>query len=351
MYRARLPHIDNARAILVTLAINLGVVFLFNWPQGVVFSDVLWDSLICAVITVAIDMLFVYPKLRRMRAAGEMPAQVPESRLMQRLPQNPFALGAVYAVVFAALAVGCNAAILGFFGMWRLAFAPWAVYKLVYATVLSVGVVEYCIFRYVQPDWAAWVRGANTEAGKAIPRQAVRNPLPDIGVFKEMYGAVTGNIAMNIIIGSLLGGLAIGADGSVVIHPTTAEGIHITGLVFGFIVGVLVTKGVVSAMDAIITNSGPAILEGVVVDRRVAWMPKGRFALTGLVCVCVMAFSTVALPAILNLFGIPFLNFYQFTIFITIYATLLGKPLSFALTRRCMQPDYIRVTLENAKTP
>jgi uncharacterized membrane protein len=153
---------------------------------------------------------------------------------------------------------------------------------------------------------------------------------------------------MNILIGSALGGVTLGPDGSVIILPTTAEGIPITGLVFGCIVGILVTNGVVSAMNATILASYPAMPKAAATDTRLAWMPKGRVALTCLVCICLMAFSAAVLRAILVLFDIPLLNFYQFTVFITVYAALISKPLSFILTKRCAQPDYIRYTLKKA---
>ena len=88
-----LPYADNAKAVLATLAVNLTVVFLFNWPDGITYAGVLWDSLYCAVITTVINMAIVYAGLRKMRAADGMPVVAPVSRLMQRLPQNPFALG------------------------------------------------------------------------------------------------------------------------------------------------------------------------------------------------------------------------------------------------------------------
>ncbi len=345
MYPVRLPYIDNAKPILLTLAVNLGVVFIFNWPGGVEYSEVLLDSLFCAVITTAIDLPLIYRRLKRMRAAGTMPRKAPDSRFMQRLPKNPLALGILYAAAFAALTVGGNALILGFFGLHRLAFLPWAVYKLIYATILSVVVAEYCIFRYVQPDWAQSVTGGAAATSPAAIDPPIKNPLPKIGMFKEIYGAVTGNIAMNIILGTLLGGVVPGADASVVILPTTAEGIPVTGLVFGLIVGVLVTHGVVTAMRPIILTSGRDFLAGAPTDRRLAWLPKGKAALTGVVCLAAMLFSAVALKALLLLFNLPVLNFYQFTVMISIYAALLGKPLSVLLTKRCMQPDYIRYTL------
>ena len=344
-----LPYVDNAKAILITLAINICVVFLFFWPDGVTYSGVILDSLICAVTTTIISMWIVYPKLKRMQTRGEIPTQVPESSLMQRLPQSPIILGVVYAITFAILVIGLNAVILWFFGMQNMSFVPWAVYKLIYTTVLSVKIVEFCIFRYVQPDFANVDHDENTEPKEEVFDTPVKNPLPEISVFKEMFGSVTGNIAMNIIIGSALGGVTVLADSSVIIYPTTVEGIPITGLVFGLITAILVTNGVVTAINAAIIASGPAILEGASIDKRFSWMPKGKVSLIFLMSICLMLFSAVALYAIMTLMGISIMNFYQFTIFITFYATLISKPLSYLLVRRCMQPDYIQYTLKKAK--
>lgn len=350
-HSVRLPYIDNAKAVLITLAINIAVVFIFHWPGGITYAGVMWDSLFCALITTAINMGIIYPKLKKMRASGEMPPHVPESRFMRRLPHNPVALGAIYAVLFAALTVGANALILRFFSIGNMTFAPWLVYKLVYAALLSAKIVECCIFRYVQPDWAQAAQGADAEPRKDVPAASVIHPLPRVGVFREMYAGVTTNIALSILIGSALGGVVLGADGSVVVLPTTPTGMSITGLLFGLITGVLVTGGVVRAMDAAIIAFGPAMLEGAVADKRLAWMPQGKVALTCLVSICVMLFSSVALRGVMDLFGISAMNFYQFTVLITIYAVIISKPLSAVLTRRCLQPDYIRRALKKAGTP
>ena len=60
----------------------------------------------------------------------------------------------------------------------------------------------------------------------------------------------------------------------------------------------------------------------------------------------VMLFSAIVLPLVMTLFDLPVLNFYQFVVFITVYATMLGRPIVFVLTRRCMQPDFIRDTVD-----
>lgn len=347
--RIGLPYVDNIRAISITIAINLVPVFLLHWPNGITYRGVLWDSLACAAITTAIDMWIVYGGLKRMRASGGMPSQVPVSGFMQRLPSNPFALGVLYTVGFGMTAAGINLAILSFFGMRTMAFLPWMVYRLIYATWLSIKIVEFCIFRYVQPDWAAGERaGAEGDTGVKTTdlSQTVKNPLPKISMFGEIYGAVSGNIVMNIIIGSLLGGVWAEANGSVVIAPTTVAGMHITGLVFGFIVGVLITNGIVTAMNANIAATRPEVSETAVTAKPFAWMPVSRGGLICFVCVCVMAFSTVVLPAIMNFFGIPLMNFFQFVVFITVYAALVSRPISGFLILRCVQPDYVRHVLK-----
>ncbi|MCL1855775.1 MAG: hypothetical protein FWF86_08585 [Clostridia bacterium] len=343
MHKAGLPYVDNAKAVLLTVAINVGVVFLFHWPGGITLRGVLLDSVLCAGITVLIDLWMVHTRLRKMRTGGQMPPHVPVSRLMQRLPKNPVALGVIYAAVFGVLTAGVNGAVLWFFGMKTMAFAPWMVYKLVYAVLLSAKITEYCIFRYVQPDWAMETPGG-AEPQKAV--KPVKDPLPKVSVFKAMYGSVTGNIATNMIIGLALGGITIAPGGSVVISPTTVEGIPITGLIFGLIIGTLVTSGVVKEVNGAIlaaaTGPGRELPEMPVADKRFSWMPRRKGMLTALICVCMMILSAVALWSLMTLFGISVMNVYQYAIFITAYASVVSKPLSYVLVRRCTQPDYIR---------
>ena len=338
-----LPYINNAKAVLITVAINLGVVFVFHFPNGINLRGVVADTFLCAFITTMINMWIVYASVIKIRRAGKMPQQVPISGLMQRLPKNPVALGVIYAFAFAATTIAINWLILTFFDMSELSFIPWMTYKLIYSTILSIKIVEFCIFRYVQPDWAK-ERQENTL--ETVSRQPVKNPFPKISLIKEMYGSVTGNIAMNVIIGTVLGGVVAQADGSVVIFPTTQQGIPITGVIFGLIVGILATNGVVKSIKEAIFAADSAMLESLVRDKRFSWMPKRIVALMCLTAVCAMLFSAVALPALMYLFEKPFLNFYQFTLFITVYASLIVKPISYVLIRRCMQPDFVSFTLE-----
>ena len=198
--KMRLPYVDNAIMILLTVAVNIGVVFVFFRSGGTTLSDVMLDTAICAVITTVIGILFVYPKMKRMRDAGQIPTQVPVSTLMQKLPKNPVVLGVTYAIVFGALMIGLNVVILWFFGLTDMDFIPWLAYKLIYATLLSIKVVEFVIYRYVQPDWA----NAGVKPEEEYTGRPVKDPLPKISVFKEMFASVTGSIAMNMITGAVL---------------------------------------------------------------------------------------------------------------------------------------------------
>ena len=363
--KVRLPYSNNAVAVLITVVINVAVVFIFAWPGGTTLMGAVLDTIVCVVITVIVNMLIVYPNMEKTRALGAMPAHVPENKFMQKLPSNPFLLGVVYVLFFGVITVGLNALILWFFEMTTMEFVPWMTYKLIYSTVLSIKITEYCIYRFVQPDWALANDSGKTRQDtsaasnrESIASDTVKDPLPKISIFAEMFGSVTSNIAMNILIGSLLGGVVLTEGDIVAIMPTTVEGIPITGLVFGLIVGILVTRGVVKAVNqgivAPVSPSAPGSegnppaetpSELPPADKRFTWMPKGLVPLTCLICVCTMAFSAVMLPLIMTLFGATVFNFYQFTIFITIYASLLSKPLSYILVKRCMQPDYIAYTL------
>ena len=338
-----LPYINNAKAVLITVAINLGVIFIFNFPDGINMRGVMIDAPICALITTIINMWIVYTSLKKIRASGQMPQQVPISRLMQKLPKNPVALGIIYTLFFAVITMGINWLILTFFDMHNMTFMSWGIYKLIYSTVLSIKIVEFCIFRYVQPDWA---NAKQENINEEVSDQPVKNPIPKISLFKEMYGAVTGNLALNLIIGSLLGGVIFKDDGSLAVLPTTIEGIPITGLIFGLIIGVLITNGVVQSIKNTIIASGSDMLESAVSNKWFTWMPKNKACLMCLICLCVMLFSAVALPVLMYLFGKSYFNFFQFSVFITIYATLIGKPLSYVLIRRCTQPDFIKYTLK-----
>ena len=328
-----LPYMDNWKVVLLTALINLAVVLVFQFSEGAIDrSSVIIDSLICGALTVVIDLAVVYPGMKRRRAQGLLPANVPVSARMQRLPKNPVLLALVYMPVSAAVIALINWGVMALFGIESFGRWNWLVYKLLYACLLSAKIIEYCIFRYVQPDWAG-------ETG-AVPGASVKNPLPKISTLKEMYASISANIAMNMIIGTALGGAVVGEGQVVLIYPTHASGIWMTGLIFGFLTGLLLTRGVLRALKQLIAD-GALPPELPPPDRRISWLPKTDLGLTAIVCAAVMAISVVLLPLIMWMLGVTVLNFYQFCILITAYGSPIGHVFSKLLTARCLQSDYV----------
>ncbi len=325
-----LPYINNARAVLITVAINLASTFAFNFPQGIAFQEILWEAPVFGAVTTAIDMAIIYPQLKKKRARGLLPVYEPGNRMMQKLPRHPAWLGLVYAVAFAALSLLANWAILSFFGIDRMTFAEWAVYEITFVTLLSVKIVEYIIFRFVQPDWA--------DAHSGAPMHMVRNPLPRFAMFKAVYASVTGNMALNIIIGTILGGVVLMDSKAVVIYPTTIERIHITGIVFGMISGLLVSNGVIKAVNQG-THDTP-LSDRPKSAAKPLWLPRNRAALTGVVCCANVVITAAVLRGVMALFNLPMLDFYRYTVLMTAYATVNGKLISRFLIWRCTRLDY-----------
>lgn len=331
--RSSLPYMDNWKAILLTALINLASTLVFQFSEGrITRSAVIRDSLICGVLTVIIDVAVVYVDMKRRRARGLLPANVPVSARMQRLPKNPALLALVYMPISAAVIALINWGVMALFGIESFGRWNWLVYKLLYACLLSAKIIEYCIFRFVQPDWAGEAR--------AIADANVKNPLPKISTLKEMYASISANIAMNMIIGTALGGAVVGEGQTVLIYPTYASGIWVTGLIFGFLTGVLLTRGVLGAIKQLI--AGDALPQELPPpDCRLCWLPKSDLALTAVVCAAIMTMSVVLLPLQMWVLGVSVMNFYQFCILITAYGSFVGHVFSKLLTARCLQSDYV----------
>jgi len=343
MNSSRLPYVNNAKAVFVTLALNLLAVLLLT-RGGVGVTEVMLDAVLTVIATTVINFLIVYPQLKRLRAAGQLPQHLPPSRLMQKLPQNPILLGVICVILFSVLMLALNWMILTFFGISQLALLPWLVYKLIFAAVLSIKIVDFIIYRYVQPDWAVAPLGID---GEPIDPATVRRPLPKVSLAKELFTGITTNVLLNLVIGTLLGGALLHADGSMTLLPTTVEGIGISGLIFGLIMGTLISRAVLKGVRQAIWAQGPDALTAASSNRWFTWLPTRTIPLMIITVLATMLFSMVALPTILRVFNKPFLNFLQFSVLITIYSTLLGRPIAYLLTKRAIQRDFVQRTLDH----
>jgi len=75
-------------------------------------------------------------------------------------------------------------------------------------------------------------------------------------------------------------------------------------------------------------------------------MPVKRFSFVVFMSIGMSVFSFVVLYSSLAVFGISELNFFQFIALVSAYAIIITRPLSYLVTQRCMQKDYIGYTLE-----
>ena len=317
----RLPYMENRTGILVTIVVNLLCAFVFQSFGGALTrGDVVADAVVCGAVTAVIDFVFLWRLMSRRNSAGLLPGEVPVSRLMQRLPRTFLPLLIFLVLFFAVLTGVLMCCFLFVFGIESMDFGRWLVFKLLYAAFLSAKVLEFVIFRLVQPDWNSAASGAVSCCG--FDSQEVRNPLPKFSSFKEVYANITANIAMNVIVGSLLGGVVTNSDGSLLIYPS----IILTRAIFKNVRENLgdTTDEELAALAQLPAGNGLAEL-----------LPRRSFPLTIVVCVITAGVSAVLAPLIFWFFGIEQMNFYQFCLFITAYGMGVSKFLSRILLARC----------------
>jgi len=166
----------------------------------------------------------------------------------------------------------------------------------------------------------------------------------------ELFRGAQLNILLTLLISAAFGSVRFQPGGVLIVDPTLTDYIWITGLIFGLILGVLVTRGTVKGFRAAVAAAGPDAAEatsdapthsGATLTRTYPFLPRKTWALTVAVCVIAMALSMVALPTILRVFHIAQLNFAQFIVFITLYSWLISKLFSYLLVKRMLLPDYM----------
>ena len=334
----RLPYMENRTGILVTIVVNLLCAFVFQSFGGALTrGDVVADAVVCGAVTAVIDFVFLWRLMSRRNSAGLLPGEVPVSRLMQRLPRTFLPLLIFLVLFFAVLTGVLMCCFLFVFGIESMDFGRWLVFKLLYAAFLSAKVLEFVIFCLVQPDLNSAARGAVSCCG--FDSQEVRNPLPKFSSFKEVYANITANIAMNVIVGSLLGGVVTNSDGSLLIYPSKASGMWLTGIIFGIITSVILTRAIFKNVRENLgdtTDEELAALAQLPAGNGLAeLLPRRSFPLTIVVCVITAGVSAVLAPLIFWFFGIEQMNFYQFCLFITAYGMGVSKFLSRILLARC----------------
>ena len=319
--KASLPYIDNAKAVAITLLLNLLLPWIFRIDMYEA-RNIVVDAVLCALITTAINVFTVWHFVRKAYAAGTVPSVVPVSKFMMRLPKNRLGLMVVFGTFLAGLCAGANHAVFTWYGFESWTFEQFLLYKLVYSLILSERIVSLCILRLIQPD----CRKSNGEAATG-PGQPIKNPLPSLSGIHGLFSNVSANLALQLYFNPYVGEYAIGGDRSIII-----EGI-IGSAITCFIVIGLVTK----TLDMARANGEV----NVPLNRWLTFLPKNRW-LFAFSCVFVAAPVGVSIFVVLfQFYGFESWTFYEFFWVKMAYLTILGKTLVAITIRRFTQPDII----------
>lgn len=331
-WAAGLPYVNNAWIVLLTAAINAAIVFFFFWGKPLTYTAIMVDACICGITTSLIDVFVVFVQVKRLRARGQLPKSVPESRLMAALPRNPLLLAPVFGVVFGLLSPLFNALVIRFYEVNTFEFAHFAVWRIAYTCVLSAKIIELAILRLVQTDCADASGAAQCGA------EVVKDPLPRLSTIKQWYNTVADDFAFNLLFGLLVGGTIL-RDHMVIILPTTRGGVAIAATLLGVIITARMVYPVARAMrDA---RDGGSLPTALTPDRRIGWMPisPARFSLTLLLPV--IAVTLLFVWSVFRFFGFEELNFFQYFFIRTLLVTLLTRPVVALAIARYTQPDSI----------
>ena len=315
------------------MVINLAAVFIFLFPKPLTYWNVLLDACICGILTSFIDVFIVRNRIQKLRSLGRLPMEIPQSRLMMKMPKNPLLLSLIFGVVFGLLAALLNALIMQFYAIEIFTFARFAVWRILYSSALSVKIVEFAILRYSQPDLVS------TSSMVQQGTEKVKDPLPRISTFKQWFNTITDDFGFNLLFGLMLGGTII-RDHNVIIPPTTLSGIAVSALILGAIVTARMAYPIAKSMrDAREAGTLPIAEKA---NALVHWIPYSPVKFALILLLPIMGTSYAVFWAVLSFFGFEVLNFFQFFVIRILYISLLTKPVVRLAVIRYTQPELVR---------
>ena len=313
----RLPYLNTCKLVFLTVAINLLCAFFFQ-RSIVLMSEqqIIIDGAISGGLTALINTVVIYNIMRRRQAEGVVPSNGPVNKIMQLLPVSLGGLVGANVVLFTLAGFGIELVFLRFFGIETLSVRNWLLLKVAYICFLSAKIIEFVVLRMVQSDWRRKVEQIGTSRLSTFTGE-VKNPLPSVSSVKEVYGAVAANIAMNIIMGYVLGGVYIQPDKALVVKSTNQIGLGITGVILGGLTAFLVTKSVLKVLTAADNGKNTQ-----------------QWSIVVVLCLFSMASSAFIMPLVMCIMELREMNFLQFCVFITAYSSLLSKFLTALLVAR-----------------
>lgn len=325
-----LPYINSARWILFVALLNLIMAFCFQFGRPITKEVVLLDAAICGITTSFINVAYGNYAIRRLRRAGELPKVVAQSRMMQKLPKNPILLMVILAVFFSMIMVMASNVIIWFYHIQTYAFPQFAVWKVIYSTILSAKILEVVVLRFVQADCA------KQDEPEQNGEETIKNPLPKAESFQNLFNTIVDDFGFNMLIGLLFGGtILVGQD--VVLLATTRSGIVISA----FILGVIVTFRMVFPVAKNIRQQYEAGMLSKLPQKIpiIASIPRKPIHFTLVLLVPIVVLSIVVFWSVLTFFGFEELNFFQFFVIRMLFVTLLTKPVINLAALCYMQPE------------
>ena len=328
--RIGLPYINSFRWIMFVALLNLAMAFIFQFGRPITKEVLLLDALICGIVTSIINVLYANYKIRKLRSAGELPSTMPESRLVQKLLRNPALLMTVLAIFFAFFMLIFSNLIIWFYEIETYTFPRFAVWKVIYSTILSAKILEIIVLRFVQPDCA------REDDPEQTGEDTIKNPFPKKETFQNLFNTVIDDFGFNLLIGLLFGGTII-MDHNVILLQTTRSGVLISGFVLGIIVtfrmALPVAKGIKQQYEA---GMLPVLPKRIPVIASIPRKPM-QFSLVLLLPVAIT--SGVVFLGVFTFFGFEILNFFQFFVIRTIFVALLSKPIVKLAVLCYIQPE------------
>lgn len=313
--RTELPYLNNLPMALLVCAINLVLALVFQYGRLLSTEDLLVDAALCGLVTAFTSLGYSRWAVNNRRRQGALPSQVPLSSFMQKLPRAYFPLSILTGLVSSVLMVLITSVLLRFYPEIEFTFPRFLIWKVGYATLLAAKLIEFGIFRYVQPDCE------RPEDPSQQGQQTVKNPLPRREIFARLYASVTADFGMNMLIGLPLGGTQIQED-LVIIMGVSQSGVWITGIIFGIIICLLMIRPTLASVMQIAYDGG---LPQASRKNFLALLPLSPWRLTGIFLLPTMALSALSFWAIMYFFGFESLNFFQFFTIRTAYVKLLSR--------------------------
>ncbi|KAF5087968.1 hypothetical protein DSECCO2_43230 [anaerobic digester metagenome] len=328
----RLPYLNNTSVILITMAINLGILLITGWGRSFDLMFILIDGVISGVVTALIDVFLVRHYVDIAQKNRTLPTNLPVNRFMMKLPKNIYLFAALCALFFGLLTPLFNGIVFKYYDFDTLSLAQMLVLKVIYSYYLSAKIVELAIFRLVQPDLTG-----------QLPDQTITTPTkhsaPRVTYFQQLFNNWMTDFGLNMFRGLIIGTTIVTDDNFVLIAPTLLRSVDTTGFISGVIVTFMtvpsVSREIIYSVDSgktkPLTESNPYV----------AWLPKNRWLLTVVLCLPIIVLTTIVYYVVMSFFGFESLNFFQFFFIRIAYTTMLVKALVPLIMFRYLQPHAV----------